>query len=152
MRRMSLPPLRLIGAAVEPLEGLSGWGGLRKSKQRRQSNQRKEAPWETADYYLCFATLKSVTLFWWQRIASTFRPFQGETEKSQYASTNKINSSEASRQLFHEIHIHNFTELCAVHIGESAPNRYSYAAVIPARFRIRLANIVSSSSICHVRR
>jgi hypothetical protein len=38
------PPLRLISAAVEPLKRLSEWGGLRKGKQRRQSNQRKEAP------------------------------------------------------------------------------------------------------------
>jgi hypothetical protein len=39
-----VPPLRLISAAIEALERLSGWGGLRKGKQRRQSNQRKEAP------------------------------------------------------------------------------------------------------------
>ena len=132
MRPMSLSPLRGASSGGNPI-----------SARKRQGDRRLLS---------VFRHLKNVTLFCWQRIASTFRPFQGETKKSQYASTNKINSSEASRQFFHEIHIHNFTGLCAVHIGESAPNRFSYAAVIPARFRIRLANIVSSGSICHVRR
>jgi hypothetical protein len=31
-----IPALRLVNAAVEPLERLSGWGGLRKRKQRNE--------------------------------------------------------------------------------------------------------------------
>jgi hypothetical protein len=37
-----IPALWLVDAAVETLKRLSGWGRLRKCKQRRQSNQRRK--------------------------------------------------------------------------------------------------------------
>jgi hypothetical protein len=58
-----VPPLRLIGAPVEPLERLSGWGGLRKEQAAATIQSAQESVSEAADYCLCFATLKSVKLF-----------------------------------------------------------------------------------------
>jgi hypothetical protein len=58
-----IPALRLIGAAVEPLEGLSGWGGLRKWQAAAAIQSAQGSASEAADYCLCFATMAQLGCF-----------------------------------------------------------------------------------------